>query len=132
MNLATRACWYITICTLLIEAIKKKYPNPDRSAVCAALDTGILYEYIGDGNWIPISINAIPLASHDNDGLMSSKNYDQLMDCYGRTNIIFFDLNEAYLVTNKIGCYAWKNNEYKATHFLSLSNLNWLIPQGIF
>lgn len=77
-----------------LEAIKKKYPDPDRSAVCAALDTGILYEYIGDGNWIPISINAIPLASHDNDGLMSSKNYDQLMDCYGRTNIIFFDLNE--------------------------------------
>lgn len=36
----------------------------------------------------------------------------------------FFDLNEAYLVTNKIGCYAWKNNEYKATHFLSLSEYN--------
>ena len=37
---------------------------------------------------------------------------------------LFFDLNEAYLVTNKIGCYAWKNNEYKATHFLSLTEYN--------
>ncbi len=34
---------------------------------------------------------------------------------------LFFDLTESYLVTNKIGCYAWKNNEYKATHILSLS-----------
>ena len=77
-----------------LEAIKIKYPNPNISSVCAALDTHILYEYIGGGEWIPISINAIKLASSMNDGLMSSTNYDQLMDCYSRTNIIFVDLNE--------------------------------------
>ena len=37
---------------------------------------------------------------------------------------LFFDLNESYLITNKIGCYAWRNNEYKATHFLSLTEYN--------
>lgn len=37
---------------------------------------------------------------------------------------LFFDLTESYLVTNKIGCYAWRNNEYKATHFLSLTEYN--------
>ncbi len=37
---------------------------------------------------------------------------------------LFFDLTEGYLVTNKIGCYAWKNNEYKATQILSLSEYN--------
>lgn len=37
---------------------------------------------------------------------------------------LFFDLTEAYLITNKIGCYAWKNNEYKSTHFLSLTEYN--------
>lgn len=37
---------------------------------------------------------------------------------------LFFDLTESYLITNKIGCYAWKNNEYKATYFLSLSEYN--------
>ena len=76
------------------ESIKTTYPNPNKSAVCAAIDTGIIYEYIGDGKWIPVSINAIQLASSNNDGLMSSTNYDQLMDCYGRTNIIFVDLNQ--------------------------------------
>jgi hypothetical protein len=37
---------------------------------------------------------------------------------------LFFDLTESYLVTNKIGCYAWKNNEYKSTHILSLSEFD--------
>lgn len=37
---------------------------------------------------------------------------------------LFFDLTEAYLITNKIGCYAWRNNEYKATHILSLTEYN--------
>ena len=36
-------------------------------------------------------------------------------------SVLFFDLVDSYLVTKKIGCYAWKNNEYKSTHFLSLS-----------
>lgn len=76
-----------------LEAIKVTYPNADISAVCAASDTGILYEHIGNGNWIPITINALQLASSKNDGLMSSTNYNQLIDCYGRTNIVFIDLD---------------------------------------
>lgn len=38
--------------------------------------------------------------------------------------ILFFDLTESYLLTNKIGCHAWKNNEYKATYFMSLTENN--------
>ena len=47
---------------------------------------------------------------------------------------LFFDLTESYLITNKIGCYAWKNNEYKATHFLSLTEYNNLLSrfEGIY
>lgn len=33
----------------------------------------------------------------------------------------FFDLTQAYLVTNKIGCYAWRNNEHKQVQILTLS-----------
>lgn len=36
-------------------------------------------------------------------------------------SILFFDLTEGYLVTKKIGCWAWKNNEYKSTHILSIT-----------
>jgi hypothetical protein len=78
---------------LTLEVIKSTYPDPDLSSVCAAIDTGIIYEYVGNGAWIPISANSIPLASAKNDGLMSSTNYIQLQDCYARTNIIFVDLN---------------------------------------
>lgn len=39
-------------------------------------------------------------------------------------SVIFFDLTEAYLITQKVGCYAWRNNEYKSTHFLSLSEFS--------
>lgn len=33
----------------------------------------------------------------------------------------FFDLTQAYLVTNKIGCYAWRENEHKQVQILSLA-----------
>jgi hypothetical protein len=69
------------------------YPDPDLSSVCAVIDTGIIYEYVGNGAWIPISANSIPLASSTTNGLMSSTNYTQLQDCYNRTNIVFVDLN---------------------------------------
>lgn len=47
---------------------------------------------------------------------------------------LFFDLTEAYLITNKIGCYAWKNNEYKSTHIISTTEYNNTISRfnGIF
>jgi hypothetical protein len=75
------------------EVIKATYPDPDLSSICAALDTGIIYEYVGNGAWIPISANSISLASSTTNGLMSAKNYDQLQDCANRYNIIFVDLN---------------------------------------
>jgi hypothetical protein len=75
------------------EVIKATYPDPDLSSICIAIDTGIMYEYVGNGAWIPISANSIPLASSTADGLMSSKNYDQLQDCVSRYNIVFVDLN---------------------------------------
>lgn len=55
------------------------------------------------------------------------QNIIRIVDDYNFHNngsTLFFDINEAYLVTNKIGCYAWKNNEYKATHFISMSEYN--------
>lgn len=33
----------------------------------------------------------------------------------------FFDLTQAYLVTNKIGCFAWRDNEHKQIQILTLS-----------
>jgi len=43
---------------------------------------------------------------------------------------LFFDLTESYLVTNKMGCHAWKNNEYKTTHILSLSEFSEAFGSG--
>lgn len=37
---------------------------------------------------------------------------------------IFFDLDRSYIITNKMGCHAWSNNEHKVTHVLSLSESN--------
>lgn len=37
---------------------------------------------------------------------------------------IFFDLDRSYIISNKIGCYAWGNNEHKVTHIVSMSENN--------
>ena len=37
---------------------------------------------------------------------------------------LFFDLTESYLVTHKLGCHAWKNNEYKTNHIISISEFS--------
>lgn len=43
-----------------------KVTSPAAMTVVGAIDTGIIYCYIGHGTWIPISINAIDLAKPDN------------------------------------------------------------------
>ena len=47
---------------------------------------------------------------------------------------LFFDLVDSYLVNNKVGCSAWKNNEYKTTYLVSLSEHNTTMGQfsGIY
>ena len=55
------------------------------------------------------------------------KNIYRIVEKYNFHNdgsTLFFDLTESYLVTNKIGCYAWKNNEYKCTQIISLTENN--------
>lgn len=44
-----------------------KITAPPAMTVVGAIDTGIIYCYIGNGTWIPISINAIDLAKPDNN-----------------------------------------------------------------
>ena len=39
-------------------------------------------------------------------------------------SLLFFDLVDSYLLPKKPGCFAWKNNEFKTTHFLSLSSMS--------
>lgn len=39
-------------------------------------------------------------------------------------SIIFFDLSEAFIVTKKIGCDVWRNNEHKQIQFLTLAEFS--------
>ena len=78
-------------------------------------------------------INNIIMSKSDNNKSYSEfkilpttamQNIMRIVDNYNFHNngsTIFFDLVDSYLVTNKVGCYAWKNNEYKATYILSVS-----------
>ena len=36
-------------------------------------------------------------------------------------SIVFFDLVDSYVITKKIGCYVWKNNEHKALYVTSMA-----------
>lgn len=53
------------------DEIMIKYPNPKDGWTVNVNDTDITYRYTGD-KWISISANAIPLATHEVDGKMSS------------------------------------------------------------
>ena len=46
------------------------YPTPDPGWVATTIDTSIVYLYTGT-QWLPISANSIPLATHTTAGLMS-------------------------------------------------------------
>ena len=43
---------------------------------------------------------------------------------------IFFDLTDAYIISRKIGCNAWRSNEYKDTYILSLSETDPTLGSG--
>lgn len=77
-----------------LDVIKATYPDPDLSTVCAATDTGIIYEYIGDGNWIPVSINALKIASEDNDGLISIELFNAIKEYMSGIKEIYIEKNQ--------------------------------------
>ena len=39
-------------------------------------------------------------------------------------SIVFFDLTDTYVITKKIGCYAWRNNEHKTLYIMSLAQFS--------
>lgn len=81
-------------------------------------------------------INNVLMSKADNNTVYSEfkilpetgiKNIFRIVENYkfhSAGSTLFFDLTEAYLVTNKIGCYAWKSNEYKCTQIISLTEYN--------
>lgn len=71
-----------------------KYPDPDIMTIVPVIDTGIVYMYIGNGKWVPITANSIPLADEDTDGLMSSKNFTRLVELWNCSRIKRFDIGE--------------------------------------
>ena len=76
------------------ETMIATYPEPDLMTIVPVIDTGIIYMYIGSGKWIPISANSIPLANENTNGLMSSKNYNNLQDLLKCCRIRRYNLNE--------------------------------------
>lgn len=102
-----------------LKAIKATYPNPDLSTVCAATDTGIIYEYVGDGNWIPVSINALQLASEKNDGLMSIELYNAVREFMNGCKEVYIEKNEPIPAPFKR-----KNNYYYNIYRGQSSSLN--------
>ena len=53
------------------------YPSPQKGWTVSVNDTGIVYRFDGE-NWIPISANSIPLATHELDGKMSHEDKTKL------------------------------------------------------
>ena len=53
------------------------YPSPQRGWTVSVNDTNITFRYDGD-NWIPISSNAVPMATAAVDGLMSKEDKAKL------------------------------------------------------
>ena len=54
------------------DEINMMYPSPQRGWTVSVNDTNITFRYDGD-NWIPISSNAVPMATAAVDGLMSKE-----------------------------------------------------------
>lgn len=83
------------------NAIKATYPDPALSTVCAATDTGIIYEYIGNGKWVPISINALKIASEKNDGLMSIELYNAVVEYMNGPKETYIEKNQPIPLPSK-------------------------------
>lgn len=88
------------------NAIKATYTNPDQCSVCAAVDTGYIYEYVGN-EWIPISTNALKIASEKNDGLMSIELYNAVKEYMEGTKEVYIEKNQPVPIPSKR-----KNNYY--------------------
>lgn len=84
-----------------LNAIKAAYPDPALSTVCAATDTGIIYEYVGNGNWVPISINALKIASEVNDGLMSIELYNAVVEYMNGPKEVYIEKNQPVPIPSK-------------------------------
>ena len=83
------------------NAIKATYPDPALSTVCAATDTGIIYEYTGNGKWVPISINALKIASEKNDGLMSIELYNAVVEYMNGPKETYIEKNQPIPLPSK-------------------------------
>lgn len=70
------------------------YPDPDLMTIVPVIDTGIVYMYIGNGNWVPITANSIPLADETTNGLMSFTNFNNLKKLMEYCKIKRYDLGE--------------------------------------
>lgn len=81
--------WKETVATF--GELEATYPNPEEGWTVNVADTNYTYRYDSESSsWIPISANAIPLATSDINGLMSSGDYDSLRTLLNETvpNII--------------------------------------------
>lgn len=76
------------------ETMLATYPEPDLMTIVPVIDSGIIYMYVGNGKWLPISANGIPLANEETNGLMSSKNYKNLQDLLQSCRIRRYNINE--------------------------------------
>ena len=54
-----------------------RYPSPQKGWTVSVNDTSIVYRFDGE-NWIPISANSIPMATHELDGKMSHQDKAKL------------------------------------------------------
>lgn len=55
------------------------------------------------------------------------QNIMRIIDQYKFHNngsVVFFDLVDSYILSKTVGCRSWKNNEFKTTHLLSLTEFS--------
>lgn len=83
------------------DDIKVTYPLPQKGWTVSVNDTGIVYRFDGK-EWIPISANSIPLATHELDGKMSHVDKEKLDTiAYNANNYIHPDTPYIRHVTDK-------------------------------
>lgn len=61
---------------------------------------------------------------HPTSGIINMLRIVENYKFHSPGSVLFFDLVHSYLITKKIGCYAWRNNEYKATHIISVAEFS--------
>lgn len=66
------------------------HPEPDLMTTVPVIDSGIIYTYMGNGKWIPISVNALKTANSTRDGLLAKSDYDKLIASWKSTKWAFY------------------------------------------